>query len=195
MRRDRRLNTDRNADHDAERVADAGKQQRARKPFGQDIEDRTAVIHGIAEIAMQHVHQVAVQPLKERLIELEALFQRGAKRRRHRHIADHGLDRIAGNELQQAEDQDDDADQKQHSLRHMSRGMPQHQHLVPIASRADDERAAFRRPHIAMHHEEMRPSISHAVRRDGAQRSSCDWQVNCIDEQALFERYAGRAAA
>ena len=39
-----------------------------------------------------------------------------------------------GNELQQAEDQDDDADQKQHALRQMSRGMPQHQQPRPQSS-------------------------------------------------------------
>ncbi len=133
MRRNRGLNADRDADQQAKRIADTGEQQRAGKPFRQNIEDRTAVIHGVAKIAVQHVHQIAVQALKERLIELEALFQRGAQRRRHRHIADHGLDWIARDELEQAEDQNDDADQKQHGLRHMSRDMPQHHHLAPKA--------------------------------------------------------------
>ncbi len=78
MRRNGRLNADRDADQQAKRIADTGEQQRAGKPFRQDVEDRPAVIHGVAKIAVQHVHQIAVQALKEWLIELEALLQRGA---------------------------------------------------------------------------------------------------------------------
>ncbi len=151
MRRDRRLNADRDADQDAERIARAGEQQGAGKPFGQDIEHRTAVIHRVAEIAVQHVQQIAVQTLKERLVELEALLQRGAQRRRHRHVADHGLDRIARNELQQAEDQDDDADQKQ---------QPPAPDVPRCAAASTPPASTTRRqPHGAMHHRVVRPSI------------------------------------
>ena len=135
MRGDRRVNADRDADHDAERIADTGQQQGARKPLGQDVEYRTAVVHRVAEIAVQNIRQIAEQARQERLVEMEALLQRGAQGGRHGHVADHGLHRIARNELQQAEDRDHHADQKQQRLRQMSRGVPQHRpHPFPSAS-------------------------------------------------------------
>ena len=87
-----------------------------------------------AEIAVQQVGEVMIQAQPERVGQVIARLDCGAERRRHRQLADDGLHRIAGDELQHAEDHDDHAEQQRHRIGEPDRRVAEHVFSDPPSS-------------------------------------------------------------